>query len=194
MPNNYAPNWPQDLINRGETIAKSLDFASTTPSANNVLRFLHSDPLTVKVVIIGQDPYPTKGVANGRAFAVNKGAALPASLRNLFKEIKEVQGQVFTDETLDNWERQGVLLLNASLTTEVGRPLVHAHLWSAYTDEVVKYLDQKNPRIIWVLWGSFAQSKSFLISGRKIVDAHPSPLSFRRRKGHTFKELSFIKW
>lgn len=185
--------WKQELIDKGNSILNSLDFNNVTPEKENVLRFLEMNPSEIKVVIIGQDPYPTKGVANGKAFAVNKGTPLPQSLKNIFKEINEVQGFVQTDETLESWTSQGVLLLNTALTTVVGQPNAHKDIWQAYTKEVIEWLDS-NFDITWVLWGNEALKVGKNIKGKKIFDAHPSPLSVRHRNKNTFKELNYIKW
>lgn len=185
--------WPQHLVDKGNEIINSIDFNNVTPNKEYVLRFLEINPEDIKVVIIGQDPYPTKGVANGRAFAVNKGCALPQSLKNIFKEIKEVQGEVFADETLELWASQGVLLLNTSLTTIIGEPNAHKNIWREYTQEIVNWLDQ-NLTISWVLWGNEAKALGKNFKNSKIEDVHPSPLSVRNRNKSTFKELRNIKW
>ena len=186
--------WKKSLIEKGAEILEKIDFSISTPNKNNVLNFLKMDPKKIKIAIIGQDPYPGKGVANGYAFAVNKDQKIPSSLRNIFKEIKEVQGYLRADKTLEHWKSQGVLLLNGSLTTEIGRPNAHKHLWSSFVVDLISWLDQNYPDITWVIWGKEAEKITSCIKGRKIIDAHPSPLSYSRRKKHTFKILNKIDW
>lgn len=187
-------NWPKDLVDKFNNKLNTIDFNNVTPNKENVLRFLEMDPLKIKVVIIGQDPYPTLGVANGRAFAVNKGIKLPQSLKNIFKEIEEVQGFVKTDETLEHWASQGVLMLNRALTTVVGNPGAHKNIWANLTLELIQYLDQ-NVKPSFVLWGNDAIDLEKSIKNSTIIkDAHPSPLSVRKRNKNTFKELKGITW
>lgn len=186
--------WKQELVIQGNEILNSIDFKNITPNKEDVLNFLNMDPSKIKVVIIGQDPYPTKGVANGYAFAVNKGCKVPQSLNNIFKEIKEINGAVHTDETLESWKDQGVLLLNTSLTTKIGEPNAHKHLWQEFTTQIIKWLDDNFQDIKWVIWGNEAKKVSKNIKGIKIIDAHPSPLSVRHRNKNTFKEITEINW
>ena len=186
--------WKNSLVEKGKEILEKIDFSNSTPNKNNVLNFLKMNPNKIKVVIIGQDPYPTKGVANGYAFAVNKNQKIPASLKNIFKEIKEIQGYVKADETLSHWKNQGVLLLNGSLTTEIGRTNAHKHLWASFVLDLISWLDQNYPNITWVIWGREAEKITSGIKGNKIIDAHPSPLSYSKRKKHTFKLLKKIDW
>ena len=184
--------YDQKILNQ---IFEKIDWDITTPNKENVLLALKTKD--VKVVILGQDPYPTKDVANGYAFAVNKGCKLPMSLRNIFKEINEVLGKVHTDETLQSWVNQGVLLLNTSLTTEIGKPNAHKSLWKDFTKDLILNLS-KDKNIIWVLWGNEAKKfKKYLTESKVIEDAHPSPLSNRHRNKNTFKilsQLTKIKW
>lgn len=186
--------WPSEFLTNGTKILQGLASKKITPKPDQVLRFLEIDPDQVKVVIIGQDPYPTKNVANGRAFAVNLDCPIPRSLINIFKEIVEVKGHFKTDRTLEHWAKQGVLLLNAALTTEIGKSSSHQDLWHDYVMSIITYLDDNFPTIKWVLWGGFAQKIGINIKGEKIIDAHPSPLSNHRRKKHTFKILNKIDW
>lgn len=181
--------WPQKLIEQGQKICDSLTFNKLiTPQKQDVLNFFTINPSQIKIVILGQDPYPTPGVANGFAFAVNSYAPIPKSLQNIFKEIKEVQGKIITDRTLKHWINQGVLLLNTSLTTIINQPNSHQHLWKDFTTSVIKWLDQ-NYKVIWVLWGNEAKKYIPLLKNKYIYDAHPSPLSVQYRKKNTFREL-----
>ena len=109
---------------------------------------------STKVVIFGQDPYFQNGVANGLAFSVNEGKKIPASLKNIYKEINNDIGEIKNKNgSLDDWTRQGVLLLNSSLTVEVGIPGSHSNIgWSNFICEVVKILSNKND-VVFILWG-----------------------------------------
>lgn len=141
----------------------------------------------VRVVIIGQDPYHGEGQAHGLAFSVPEGVKAPPSLRNIFKEIAsdlnrtEMQNRS-TD--LGDWARQGVLLLNATLTVEAGRPGSHAALgWSDLTDQIIRELSVKNRHRVFLLWGNHAQAKLPLIEENShliLTAPHPSPLSAYR--------------
>lgn len=134
-----------------------------------------------KVVIFGQDPYPTKGVATGLAFSSNQ--SLPASLRNLFKELETDLGIARANPNLEDWAEQGVLLLNTSLTVEVGNAGSHSNIgWIEVTKQVIDQLNQRNKPVIYVLLGGHAQKLERYIEGDNIVlkYTHPSPLSAYR--------------
>lgn len=140
----------------------------------------------VKVVILGQDPYPTKGHANGLCFSVEPNVRpFPKSLNNIFKEINSDLAQPFPENgNLERWARQGVLLLNSVLTVEEGKADSHKGIgWEQFTDAVIELISQKNENIVFMLWGSKAQAKLILIDEKKhfILSAvHPSPLSAYR--------------
>ena len=136
----------------------------------------------VKVVIIGQDPYHEIGQAHGLAFSVLDGVSFPPSLKNIFIEIKNELGiNIPKSGDLTKWAKQGVLLLNATLTVRQGFANSHAnHGWEQFTDEVIKKLNQREDPIIFVLWGNYARKKKQLITSPKhyiLEAAHPSPLS-----------------
>ena len=140
----------------------------------------------VKVVILGQDPYHGPRQAHGLSFSVGEGIALPPSLRNIFKEL-EADLKVQTSEkggNLAGWARQGVLLLNTTLTVEGGKPLAHAKKgWEKFTDKVLQLVNEKEQPVVFILWGKHAQKKGdFLDRGKHLVleSVHPSPLSARR--------------
>lgn len=145
-----------------------------------------------KVVIIGQDPYfnehPGKGPeAHGLCFSVRKGIPIPPSLRNILQEVnRSVYGgePVSQDSDLTRWARQGVLLLNASLTVIAKRPNSHVKLgWHTLTDNIIETLSQKKENLVFMLWGAFAQKKAPLIDQTKhlvLATTHPSPLSAHR--------------
>ena len=154
-------------------------------------------PPEVKVVILGQDPYHTPGVADGLAFSSLPGNVVPPSLHNIYKEI-ESEFDIVCDKSPDltRWARQGVLLLNASLTVQSGIANSHAlYGWHTFTDAVISVLSEKYEHIVFMLWGSFAQKKEVLIDFGKhhiLTSAHPSPLSAYKGffgNGH-FKEAN----
>lgn len=139
----------------------------------------------LKVVIIGQDPYHGPGQANGLCFSVNKGIAIPPSLRNIYKEIEAEFGKVHaSDGDLSPWARQGVLLLNATLTVRSGEAGSHQGKgWEDFTDNVIKLINKNKKNIVYMLWGNFARQKKKLIDSSNnliLESAHPSPLSAHR--------------
>lgn len=136
----------------------------------------------VKVVILGQDPYHNPGEAMGLSFSVPVGVKIPPSLRNIYKELKDDLGlDMPMHGDLTAWAKQGVLLLNAFLTVTHNRPASHRDIgWAAFTDAVIKKLDEKKENIVFMLWGNFAKGKSDLIDSNKhliLHAAHPSPLA-----------------
>lgn len=140
----------------------------------------------VKVVIIGQDPYHGPGQANGLCFSVNNGVPLPPSLLNIFKEVKDDLGldSQPVDGDLSRWARQGVLLLNATLTVDAHSPASHqGRGWEQFTDEVIMRLNVERENLVFILWGSYAIKKGAFIDRNRhcvITSAHPSPLSAYR--------------
>lgn len=140
---------------------------------------------SVKVVILGQDPYHGPRQANGLAFSVNSNVAIPPSLQNIFKEIKSDLGKpIPKDGDLTRWAKQGVLLLNATLTVSAHQPGSHQNKgWEEFTDSAVLALSQKRQNIVFMLWGSYAKKKGEIIDRTKhlVLDApHPSPFSADR--------------
>lgn len=138
-----------------------------------------------KVVIIGQDPYHGPNQAHGLSFSVKPGCPLPRSLRNIYKELNDdLKIPVSSNGCLDNWAKQGVLLLNSVLTVEASKPNSHKNIgWESLTDSVIKALNSKNTCVVFILWGAFAQKKKELIKNplhKIIISAHPSPLSASR--------------
>jgi len=136
----------------------------------------------VKVVIIGQDPYHGAGQANGLCFSVAQGVAMPPSLVNIFKEMKDDLGYEIPETgDLSNWARQGVLLLNATLTVRKGEPGSHQKQgWEKFTDAVIKKISEEKSGVVFLLWGKFAQDKANLVDSKKhfvLKAAHPSPFS-----------------
>lgn len=146
-------------------------------------------PEAVRVVILGQDPYHGRGQAEGLAFSVAPGVPLPPSLRNIFKELQRDLGLPppplpAPGGSLVHWARQGVLLLNTCLTVEEGRPASHAGKgWEVLTDAIIGEVSAGAEPVVFMLWGSHAQSKRALIDGsrhRVLCANHPSPLSALR--------------
>ncbi len=139
----------------------------------------------VRVVILGQDPYPTPGHAHGLCFSVQPGVRpLPKSLQNIFRELRDDLGIDNHSGNLEPWARQGVLLLNAVLTVERGRPASHQGKgWERFTDRAIQILNDGDRPIVFVLWGSYAQRKGSIIDRNRhhvIASPHPSPLSAHR--------------
>ncbi len=150
----------------------------------------------VKVVIIGQDPYHEQNQAHGLCFSVIDGVDFPPSLKNIFKELQNDLGTPYpTNGDLSNWARQGVLLLNATLTVRKGLANSHQQIgWQKFTDAVIKKLSSEREGIVFLLWGGFAQKKVALIDTTKhhvLKCGHPSPLS--ANKGHWFGNKHFSK-
>lgn len=139
----------------------------------------------VKVVILGQDPYHDDGQANGLCFSVNDNVQFPPSLQNIFKEISDDLGKpVPTSGDLTRWARQGVLLLNATLTVRAHQAGSHQNKgWEQFTDAVIAELSEKREHIVFMLWGSYAKAKGAMIDKSKhlvLTSVHPSPLSVYR--------------
>ena len=161
------------------------EYATTTvyPHPKNMFRAFELCPFDdVKVVILGQDPYHGKGQANGLCFAVGEDVTLPPSLKNIFKEIESDLGhEVDKAGNLERWAKQGVLLLNATLTVRASQPGSHQGKgWEQFTDAVVKALSEEREGLVFMLWGKYAKDKGQGIDwGKHLVleAAHPSPFS-----------------
>lgn len=153
------------------------------PQPSKVMAAFEADPQQIKVVILGQDPYPTPGVAIGHAFAVSTGSKTPASLKNIEAELKADVSAPLLDPELKKWRSQGVWLLNTSLTTLINQPGAHSKLgWQQVTFAALSHLAAQQPLVI-LAWGLPAQKLARKISGEqiKVVEsAHPSPLSAHR--------------
>lgn len=138
-----------------------------------------------KVVIIGQDPYHELGQAQGLSFSVPEGMRIPPSLINIYKEIQDDLGVPMNPSgDLTRWAQQGVLLLNATLTVREGHAGSHqGHGWEQFTDAVIRVLSKERTGLVFILWGSYAQSKAYMIDQQKhlvLKSVHPSPLSAHR--------------
>ena len=156
------------------------------PEEKNVFRALELTPFeSVKVVILGQDPYHGFGQAHGLSFSVQKGIPLPPSLKNIYKELQEdIGGGLPTEGDLSHWAQQGVLLLNTVLTVEEGNANSHKGKgWERLTNRLIESLNELNHPVIFILWGKPAQDKEKLITNPSHVilkAPHPSPLSAYR--------------
>ncbi|MCU1452870.1 MAG: ung [Acidimicrobiales bacterium] len=153
------------------------------PPPAEVFAALHLTPFAdVKALILGQDPYHGPGQAHGLCFSVRRGVPLPPSLRNIFIELEADLGIARpTHGCLDHWAQQGVLLLNATLTVRARTAASHQGKgWEQFTDAVIRAVNEKDERVVFILWGASARKKRSLIdTGRHVVieSAHPSPLS-----------------
>lgn len=156
------------------------------PEEKNVFNALELTPFeSVKVVILGQDPYHGFGQAHGLSFSVQKGIPLPPSLRNIYKELqKDIGGELPTEGDLSHWAKQGVLLLNTVLTVEEGNANSHKGMgWERLTNRLIESLNGLKHPVIFILWGKPAQDKEKLITNPNHVilkAPHPSPLSAYR--------------
>ena len=155
------------------------------PPHDEVFAALHLTPYaSVKVLILGQDPYHGAGQAHGLCFSVRPGVPLPPSLENIFTELEQDVGVRRPDHgCLDCWARQGVLLLNATLTVRAGQAASHqGRGWERFTDAVIEAVNRKAEPVVFILWGASARKKRTLIDTSRhaiIESAHPSPLSAR---------------
>ncbi len=164
-------------------VAAERDQYPVYPQQQDVFAALHLTPLSgTKVVILGQDPYHGPGQAHGLAFSVQPGVPAPPSLRNIFKELRaDLSIEPPRDGCLEPWARQGVLLLNTTLTVRGGAAASHqGRGWETFTDEVIRAVGAKPERVVFVLWGAAARRKRSLVDPERHVlleSAHPSPLS-----------------
>ena len=190
---------------------KEYDSEVVYPPKNEVFRAFQLTPYSeTKVVILGQDPYHGPHQANGLSFSVEEGTKFPPSLRNIFNElVEDIKCEYPSSGDLSSWAKQGVLLLNTTLTVKESQPMSHTGMgWERFTDVVLSEINKKSTPVVFILWGKHAQSKKKLIDQSKhfvIESAHPSPLSARRgffgshpfSKTNTFfisKGLTPINW
>jgi uracil-DNA glycosylase len=153
------------------------------PAGSDIFHAFKSTPFKeVKIVILGQDPYHGKGQAHGLSFSVPFGISPPPSLLNIFKELETDTGlHTPVHGNLEHWAKQGVLLLNASLTVRSGEPMSHSRIgWHLFTDQVIEKISLLKEHVVFFLWGKFAQEKAVLVDAKKhlvLKAPHPSPLS-----------------
>ncbi len=156
------------------------------PLGKDIFKAFDCCPMeSLKVVIIGQDPYHGPNQANGLCFSVKEGVALPPSLQNIFKErTDDLNKPSLPSGDLTIWANQGVLLLNSILTVRASSPGSHQNKgWETFTDEVIKLVSEQKENIVFILWGAYAQKKGSLIDVKKhfiIQSPHPSPFSVHR--------------
>lgn len=172
------------FIKLTEFVKSQYQTAAVYPPPKFIFRAFDLTPFDdVKVVILGQDPYHGVGQANGLCFAVNEGQRLPPSLQNIYKEIEDDLGEktAFPKGDLEGWAKQGVLLLNATLTVKASSPGSHQNVgWEQFTDAVIRALSEQKEHLVFILWGAYAQKKGAVIDVSKhlvIKSPHPSPFS-----------------
>ncbi|TRX35769.1 uracil-DNA glycosylase [Flavobacterium sp. ZT3R18] len=203
---NLIPSWQtvlsdeikkpyfQDLIQ-----AVDLEYQNSTcfPPKELIFSAFNNCSLeNLKVVIIGQDPYHGEGEANGLCFSVNDSVKIPPSLRNIFREMNNDLDSIFmpTSGNLESWAKQGVLLLNASLTVRKDSPNSHKHLkWNLFTDAVIQKISEEKENVVFMLWGNFAKKKGAKIDREKhlvLESGHPSPMSANQGKWFGNKNFS----
>lgn len=190
-----APSWREKLESEFEKpyFEQLIDFVkeeyrtqTVYPPGKEIFRaFDFADFDQVKVVIIGQDPYHGAGQANGLCFSVRENVAMPPSLKNIFKEIHNDLGKpIPKNGDLERWARQGVLLLNATLTVRASSPGSHQKKgWEEFTDAVIREISAKKEHVVFLLWGAYAQKKGEIIDRSRhlvLMSAHPSPFSADR--------------
>lgn len=167
-----------------EKLSKERGEKNIFPTPENIFKAFSLCPFSkTKVVILGQDPYHKKGQAHGLAFSVPEGVKIPPSLRNIYKEIQADLGEVKNNlGNLEVWAKQGVLLLNASLSVEEGKAGSHQKLgWENFTNEVISVISREKEKVVFLLWGNFAKEKEKYILNKEnhliLKTVHPSPLS-----------------
>ena len=182
-----ADEWGKDYFTALTSFVRS-EYASAQvfPPAAKIFAAFNATPFNdVKVVILGQDPYHDDGQANGLCFSVADGVAFPPSLRNIFKEINSDTGApIPASGDLSRWARQGVLLLNSTLTVRAHHAGSHQGKgWEEFTDAVIRRLAERREHLVFILWGSYAIRKGAFISRSRhlvLTSPHPSPLSAHR--------------
>jgi len=201
------PSWHQQLQDQFESpyfkqltdfVKKEYQDYHCLPQGKDIFNAMNYTPFDqVKVVIMGQDPYPTPGHAHGLCFSVQEHVRpLPPSLVNIFKEIEQDMGQPFPENGyLIRWAQQGVLMLNAVLTVRSGKPRSHqGRGWETFTNEIIMKISEYKENIVFMLWGGDAKKKKALIDTNKhlvLESGHPSPLSANR--GYWFGNKHFSK-
>lgn len=179
-----------------EKIEQETQSKTIFPSPDTVFRVFETRPEDIKVVILGQDPYYNTGQANGLAFSVNDSTPAPRSLKNIFKELESDLGLVRTNPNLTDWHKQGVFLLNTALTVPEKEPNAHKNLWTRFTDDLLDYLTEVNPDILYIMWGGNAKEHGQRIeqelncNDNILYSSHPSPLSAR----HSFFGSKPFSW
>lgn len=176
----YKGDYFEDLLRR---VQHEYSIHTVYPGKKEVFNALKLTPFKdIKVVIVGQDPYHGEGEAHGLSFSVRDGVKLPPSLKNIYKELYDDLGvPIRTTGDLSHWAKQGVLLLNSTLTVVKDTPNSHSNIgWQQFTDDVISLIDKNRNDVVFILWGNYARSKKALIKNNYIIEsAHPSPFSAR---------------
>ncbi|MFW6015227.1 MAG: uracil-DNA glycosylase [bacterium] len=216
----------KSLVHEIET---KIDIDVMTPTPKKALRFLETDLYKLKVVILGQDPYPQDGIATGKAFQIgglddwNK-KFRQTSLRNILRLLYKTYNNIYNYNNIpkfkdiikkinagdfniknpfnlfESWWNQGVLLLNTSLSCEIGEPKTHEEIWAPFTKNLIKYISNKRPDLIWFLWGTSAQKqKKYISNGVFHESRHPMMCSQKYEndflKADCFNDTKdFINW
>ncbi len=214
IPENHHSSW-KNFLNKNKKLILEIEDKigdNINPEAENVLRFLNQDLSKIKIIILGQDPYPEKGRATGRAFEVGdlnswNEKFRQVSLKNIIraihkvyrgytryedikkfseiqKEIKKEEFEILApDKLFKSWEKQGVLLLNTYLTVEAGKPGSHKKIWEKFNENLLNYISQNNKDIKYFLWGKHAESrKEFIKSGKLYISRHPMMCSSKYKE------------
>jgi uracil-DNA glycosylase len=151
------------------------------PNSKDIFRaFEFFNQSDLRVVILAQDPYINPGEANGLCFSVNPGCKMPPSLRNVFKEIERTYDKRRTDTDLQDWARQGVLLLNTALTVRQSKSGSHVNIWKPFICDLMEYISKNCEGVVFMLWGVLAKSYGEFFDGNKnliLTHSHPSPLA-----------------
>ena len=183
----YESDYFIDLLNNIEDLYSK---ETIYPLREDLFNALKLTPYkSVKVVILGQDPYHGEGEAHGLSFSVKSGVKIPPSLKNIYKELDDDLGIKRVDGDLSDWASEGVLLLNSILTVEKDKPLSHKGIgWEEFTDYIISTLNLSDTPKVFILWGNFAKEKSKLITNKKhlvITSSHPSPFSCNKGFFHS---------
>lgn len=200
-------------------IYKALDIEEeTTPPVNLMLRFFELDLYSMKAVVLGQDPYPQKGVATGRAFEVKPLQSWHDSFRNtslrnivralysmdeenetltftqIKKEILEQRFQILhPDELFKHWEKQGVLLLNTSFSCKIGKPGSHSAIWLPFTQRLLSYINKQQPELYWLLWGAHARKMVSHLSLKNVLKSHHPMICSDRAEDFLFGKINHFR-
>ena len=173
----YSKKWLKKNVTTKQWLLSEEKKTVVYPSLPHVFECFNQTPLSsLKVVLLGQEPYHGPKQANGLSFSVSKGTKVPPSLKNVYKELKaDMKGWVEPKHgDLTQWAQRGVLLLNACLTVEQGKTLSHMQCgWQTFTDMVVKLLNESPNRLVFVLWGNFAKKKGRMINRKKHIVCSP---------------------
>ena len=191
IPVNIHASWQHHLAplfqfpGMVELNTKILPKCKFYPKAEHIFNVFRMPLNEVRVVILGQDPYHNENQANGLCFSVSDQVKTPPSLQNIYKELKEDLGIEKNSNELEDWAKQGVLLLNSTLTVKAHEPNSHKNLgWDTFTDFIIKEISDKKNEVVFVLWGAFAQKKvEFIDQQKHLVISAPHPSPFSAHKG-----------